>query len=712
MELWLLWKQSYENSEIVAVCDRLEALSRDHNGFANSALLLAEHAYLSGYVDFRYLGKIDRASKSIDLAASLFDYVREPSRRVQTLVLQAALRKSSGGLSSALVSARAALATATELMNPQDLAISLVQYVIGLYRTGRFNEALKASQTLVEVSRLLTSPKWELHSELAAARIHLLRGDALRAQAHLDAATEHAKGTAIRRMQGVFHEYRAQLSLLSGNAEESLQLLAEAQNVLEDSKTTSYELAELNLRRAEAFLALGKYHDVISECEVALERLERVGEGLERGHVLRVMALAKHSLGRPTEAAELFEWAERELRHVGDIFELGKLLVDKAELSQGDAEARVADAAEAVNLLQRVGVEKEIGRARDVLSLTQTVLRRQNSIRIHHEDHDDHRIIAESESTQALLADAKVCGRSGAPALITGETGVGKEIFARYIHDHSERAKKAFVAVNCAAVPETLFEREFFGHSKGAFTGADSDREGLLEAADGGTLFLDEIGELPLPMQSKLLRVLQDGSFRRVGETREREVDLRIIAATNRSLEEQVKLKTFREDLYYRIAWFEFEIPPLRERPEDLSALARFFLAHQSRRMEMTYWIDKFAWAALRRYAWPGNIRELESTIGAGCARAGADGCIQVEHLPPRVAKEQPLREQPDSDLNLAVALEKKERELIMEALQRTGHQRTAAARLLGIGRNTLYDKMKRLIVDPEAAKRSDSASG
>jgi transcriptional regulator with GAF, ATPase, and Fis domain len=205
---------------------------------------------------------------------------------------------------------------------------------------------------------------------------------------------------------------------------------------------------------------------------------------------------------------------------------------------------------------------------------------------------------------------------TGANVLVTGESGTGKELIARAIHNVSERSERPMIRVNCAAIPAELFESEFFGHAKGAFTGAVNDRVGRFELADGGTLFLDEVGEIPLSLQGKLLRVLQEQTFERIGETHTRSVDVRVIAATNRDLKTEVEAGRFREDLYFRLNVFPIESVPLRERPEDIPPLAQLFLRNACRRFHRApLELSHANVEALQRYSWPGNVRELENVI-------------------------------------------------------------------------------------------------
>jgi DNA-binding NtrC family response regulator len=300
-------------------------------------------------------------------------------------------------------------------------------------------------------------------------------------------------------------------------------------------------------------------------------------------------------------------------------------------------------------------------------------------------------IIAGSAAMERVLDLARRVAKVDSTVLITGESGVGKERIARLIHDESTRTRGPFVAINCGAVAEGLLESELFGHAKGSFTGASQDRPGLFEAANGGTLFLDEIGEVPPPMQVKLLRALQEREVRRVGENKNRRVDARVIAATNRDLVAEVNAARFRQDLYYRLRVVEIRVPPLRERREDILPLARAFLAEAAVRAgRKTTGFTSRAANQLVRYDWPGNVRELENAVERAVVLSRSSR-IDQDDLPEEVGLALPGAHAP-GDVR---PLEAVEREYITAVVRANGGNRTKAAEQLRIGTATLYRKLK-----------------
>jgi two-component system response regulator PilR (NtrC family) len=290
--------------------------------------------------------------------------------------------------------------------------------------------------------------------------------------------------------------------------------------------------------------------------------------------------------------------------------------------------------------------------------------------------------------------------RSQAPVYITGESGSGKELAARLIHEKSSRAGKPFVAVNCGAIPENLVESEFFGYKKGAFTGAEQDRDGFFQAADGGTLFLDEVADLPLSMQVKLLRAIQEKRVRKVGATQEEPVDVRIISATHQSLSECVESGRFRQDLYYRLNVIELKMPSLREMRDDIPTIAAAVLGRLAARMGLADVpsLTDGAMAALRRHAFPGNVRELENILERALALNGG-GALDLDDLAlsPSAEEAPAPAEPPGGTYSLPDYLDQVERTAIQSALEKTRYNKTAAAKLLGISFRALRYRMERL---------------
>jgi DNA-binding NtrC family response regulator len=300
-------------------------------------------------------------------------------------------------------------------------------------------------------------------------------------------------------------------------------------------------------------------------------------------------------------------------------------------------------------------------------------------------------IVAESAKMKAVVAQAQRVAATNETVLLLGESGTGKSLLARAIHAGSPRATGPLVEVHAAALPESLVEGELFGREKGAYTGATEARAGHAEIAHGGTLFLDEIGELPVATQVKLLRLLQDHTFTRLGSTRLQQADVRIIAATNRDLEAAVRAGTFREDLYYRLAVFPIVVPPLRERPEDICATALALLAARGLPADR---ISPAALDVLATHTWPGNVRELENALTRAVVLA-AGAPIAVEHLPAFGQGAAAAANALDAMLVPGFSLDAMERDLIHQALAKAGGNKTAAARILGITRRRLYSRLE-----------------
>ncbi len=312
-------------------------------------------------------------------------------------------------------------------------------------------------------------------------------------------------------------------------------------------------------------------------------------------------------------------------------------------------------------------------------------------------------ILGKSAALQSMLRFIETVAPTEATVLITGESGTGKELVARALHSASSRAAKPMVTVNCAALAETLLESELFGHEKGSFTGAEKRRDGRFVQADGGTLFLDEIGEMPLPLQAKLLRALQQGEVQRVGSDTPINVNVRVLAATNRDLRNETRERRFREDLYFRLNVISIDVPPLRSRADDIPLLAANFLQRFATRNHKN--IRGFAPQALDcllRYPWPGNVRELENAVERAVILCRGD-LVMESDLPANVANAPAIESRPTGQVDLALAdmsLDMVEKQAIESTLRQTGNNKSEAARRLGITRATLHNKLRKYGLD------------
>ncbi len=320
-----------------------------------------------------------------------------------------------------------------------------------------------------------------------------------------------------------------------------------------------------------------------------------------------------------------------------------------------------------------------------------------------------HGVIGLSESLVEVYRVIDRVADTTCTILITGDSGTGKELVARAVHRKSPRNSKAFVAVNCGAIPEALLESELFGHARGAFTGAHANKVGRIALAEGGTLFLDEIGEMPMSLQVKLLRVLQAREYSPVGDNRTLKADVRIVAATNVNLENAVQAGTFREDLYYRLNVIHLTVPALRERPEDVPLLVQHFLKKAKERVGRSTieGVSRAAAQILADYQWPGNVRELENTVERAVLLCQGV-LIEPKDLPQRVCglgvEKRMSPRLPDLGLDLRNAVESFENQLIRQALERTKWNKKQAASLLGLNRTTLVEMLKRKRINPRAA--------
>jgi len=476
----------------------------------------------------------------------------------------------------------------------------------------------------------------------------------------------------------------ASLRLQDGEAFESVPLLKEAIGFAKKCGER-FEIGIANRHLAQAYRQLGQHQPAVKAARESVSIFDAMGARLELAHsrleAAKTCRAWYHALSTSIEVGTAIDnpnpYSHRESawNHVIEAFH-----------GYADLE-REAEQRECEKLMDELHAE-----GRPIWLRGTRTPKNGKGLRVNSKP-----FIANAPSMKQLIAMVDVSASTTEPVLVTGETGTGKELIARLIHEKSDRAKQPFVPVNCAAIPETLFEREFFGHTRGAFTGADSERPGLCEAADGGTMFLDEIGDMPTYLQVKLLRMLQEGTFLRLGDPAERRADLRIIAATNAPLPDLIAAGTFRQDLYYRLQTLEMNLPPLRERPEDLEALVRLFISKIiDDDVDPRELFDRGVMTIFERYPWPGNVRELEAMTRRLALLARHSGRATVEMLPESMRKWRTMKTSTAGSLHLGAYVEKVERERISQALLIKSGNRSEAARALGISRNQLYRKMEK----------------
>jgi len=610
-----------------------------------------------------------------------------------------------------------AMAAARRAGNDHEVGLSAANLGNLLWLSGRYEEARRYHHTAVEIHEACGS-ETHLGRELFALAVdefhlgHWDRVDALltrceeRAERTGDrrfassvaiskARLEHARGgdpratlETARRLAGdagydhdlvVIAQLLADAAMVRGDWTEAHRHLEDATSRARRTSSHGEPFVDSQWRLALCEDALGdpegRVIDMLqSTVAVAEERDYRVAEASAR----RALGRCLLARGRVAEARVQLDEALRIFRALKMKWETGRTLLALAELIRQTAEGPLAapKLREAESLFRDLGAEREVSRAADALSAATGGLTGTTAT----EPFAD--ILTEAECMRACIERARRIAPSNIPVLITGETGSGKELFARAIHRASSRADHPFLAVNCAALSETLLESELFGHEKGSFTGAVSAKVGIFEAASGGTVFLDEVGKAPLSLQAKLLRVLDTGEMRRVGGVDAVYVNVRIVAATNRDVSELVDEDLFLPDLLYRLRGFEIRVPSLRERPEDVRLLFERFAGRPP---------SEAALEVLYRHEWPGNVREMRNLAESAAFLSCGKGPVPVDALPDWIRESAVVR------TATVTRLEDVEKKALLRALEDAAGNRSRAARSLGISRQTLYTKMEKL---------------
>ncbi|MBD3425217.1 MAG: tetratricopeptide repeat protein [Candidatus Latescibacteria bacterium] len=580
------------------------------------------------------------------------------------------------------------------------------------YRTGNYNDSKNNLGSAKKHYSECGSRSNILHCCIADARISMFQGDYDRSEKILRETYSETKNLNYIRAQALSAEFLGEVCYRRKEYQKAEIWLTDALKLAKLTAPRGDVAAEVYRRLGDVQIELGK----LDEAEATLAKAEKLckhlGDKYELGSVYRAMGLLALRREDQETARTWIDEAVIIHRTINERFELASTYMAAAGeylqfINDRKITSTVKDnllkeagsfAVEAIHLFSEIGLEKRSLSCRILLDEIELVsgraVKRRAEKELKFRENWLHAgiFVARSVKMMEAIEELKRYSDKNIPILFTGETGTGKEMAARYIHRISDRAALPFVAVNCASIPSDVFESEFFGHRRGAFTGAVRDRTGLIEEADGGVLFLDEITELSERNQSKLLRVLDDGMVRRVGGNSEVEVDVRILSASNRDVRSMVEEGEFREDLYYRLAGKAIHLKPLRQRKEDILALLSFYLNGSAFRIELE------AINLLERYPWPGNVRELVN-MSAGIDVVERSGVVRLEDLPGKI-----LNERYGETCKLTAGTKElfkkagpeRKKKLLLTALESSSGNKAEAARELGISRNTLYRYLKR----------------
>jgi len=676
-----------------------------------------------------YTNEIENAELKLETALGLATHYSDSRSRAKVLIMMGLLAQTRGFLKKAedYLSRARDLCKADKDRYGQ--AAAGLNIGIVLYRRGRFGESEKA---ISKARDFFMSVGWKLgicRCLLAMGNVKKYRRDFSKALRLYRRAEKIAYRNGYAREKALVHEFVGEVLYERGDYAASRICYERSLEVASGISPDGDIVVEVNRRLGELHLAVEDYKKAAHCLEKGLSLSRRLSDRMEEGVILRALGKINFAYGKCDRGIRNYTRAIELLRSAGCRFELAKThLIYAEELLAGSAgkkddgssetERRKCCSVDSWSSLVEAGfifdesgsdyykakvdalISKVISESRRLEPVTGTSCRGEDVLSVKYSR--DYLIQGQfagvSEHMMEVWRQVRMASSFTGSVLITGETGTGKELIAALIHEASDRANRPFVAVNCAAVPDHLFESEFFGHRKGCFTGAAIDRRGIFEEAHGGTLLLDEVGELSTLQQVKLLRVLQEGKIRRVGENIERPIDIKIVSATNQDLEKKLMDSTLREDFFYRINAERIHIPPLRDRPEDIIPLMTFYLCNNGGGEGDPVRIEGAALKCLQRYAWPGNIRELFSVLERVRHISGG-GVIRKIMLPERIrngfgnpASSKSVSWGNDNVDHLRAKLQK--------ALNFCSGNKTAAAKWLGISRGTLYKELKRTGLD------------
>ncbi|MBN2183861.1 MAG: sigma 54-interacting transcriptional regulator [Candidatus Krumholzibacteriota bacterium] len=700
--------------------------------------LVIEKLLIKGACGY-YLGRLENAREDLESALGLAIFNDDKRARSKILIMLGLVARSMGFISKAEDYFSRGRDICRVGGDSYGEAAASLNLALTYYHRGLLNKAEEAAK---KARFLFVKTEWDL----GVCRSLLVYGNIRREQGEYEAARKLYSRACKLAQRGGFKREKALAAGLTGVIFLARRDLRRAIKIFSESLRTANEIApngdlsiEMRRRLGEAFLCEGKYIEASKYLEDALSLVRISGDMLEEGLILRGLALTETVSENTGRVEEYFAASIDCLRDSGSLYELARTHLIYAKYLTGDilveivqsfihpgggfgnGKCKEGNAIESTNIDNAIRLLLEAGHLfagtdDDQMKLitdraTEKLIgiRKRNGL-LHRGAGMTENIITVGYSDEYMITDSfaaiseqmfevwskiQFSATFSKPVLITGETGTGKELVAKLIHDSSDRSEKPFIAVNCAAIPDHLFESEFFGHRKGCFTGACSDRLGIFEEADGGSIFLDEVGELSALQQVKLLRVLQERKVKRVGENVERLVDVRVISATNRNLGQMIEDSTFRDDFYYRINTETIHIEPLRNRPEDIIPLLAWRLCgngngnHSSNEIR----IESSALKVLQKYHWPGNVRELISVIDR-VGHLASGGTILTNMLPERIRKgkdfhhcHEDFTEGLTDDGDMKIKLNK--------VLNICRGNKSAAAKWLGVSRGTFYKQLR-----------------
>ncbi|MBU8871745.1 MAG: sigma 54-interacting transcriptional regulator, partial [Gemmatimonadales bacterium] len=604
------------------------------------------------------------------------------------------------------------------------------------YKTGNYSASLTVLNRSHEIG---VKGKWDhrqVFSNIALGNVHRLLRDFETARKHLHSGYSQAQSLGFPREEALALEFLGDVYRDEGQTRDAYRFYARARAIALEIAPKGDIIMEVHRRMGECHLREGSPVEALAELGQALELSRVQRDSYEEAVTLRIMAEASRSIGDLGRARRNIEKSVTILQEIASPHEQAisqllwvDILVDDLEKGRRDVSSRsiLNQAWEIVRSALDLCLKTDIRWWTDKARLA---VKRVASLRASLDDFgvrsevqpgggasDTLRPLSLIIHTSTIMRDLlQLCDAfagTGEPVLITGETGTGKELIARRIHNGSRRSEGDLVAVNVSAISPSLFEREFFGHAKGAFSGADQDGQGFAGRASGGTLFLDEIGDLPLEMQPKLLRLLQGGAYQALGDPAQRTADLRLIAATNADLGKLVLEGKFRADLYYRLKILELELPPIRQRQEDILLLLRHFLSEAvGRPIDLSHYFDQPSLDKVLAYSWPGNVREIVMVARRAAVELTAKGRVHIYLVGESDRRIELTGPKPQTlaamaadgrggSVNTSTAdqgvSESVERSRILLALEESGGSKVVAARRLGLSRSTLYRKLRRL---------------